>query len=130
MTRFVLGAAVLALMTVTTGCSDPPLRLNTIQVGRSLNEDASIASPTTAFTPKDTIYVSVLTGARGASTIGVRWYFGSQMLSEREKQASFNGPGATEFNLQSAAGFPVGDYSVEVLIDGESVGRRVFTVSN
>ena len=72
--------------------------------------------------------MSALNGSRGDGTIRVRWYFGTQLLSDREKQVSFKGAGATEFNMQSAAGFPPGDYSVEVEVDGRSVGKRNFTV--
>ncbi len=88
-----------------------------------------VASQTTTFAPNETVYVSVLNPEWGDGTIGVKWYFGTQMLSERSKEVSFKGPGATEFNLQSATGFPVGDYSVEVFLDGQSVGRRNFNVA-
>ena len=103
--------------------------METLQLGRSLNEDNSVAEPTTTFKPNETIYVSALNPARGDGTIRVRWYYGSQLLSDREKQVSFKGAGATEFNLQSAGNFPPGDYSVEVDVDGQTVGKRNFTIS-
>ena len=127
MGRFSRGLAALAACVVLAACSQP-LTVGTIQLGRSLNEDSSIASLATTFTPRETVYVSVLNPDRGEGTIGVKWYFGTQLLSEREKRVSFKGAGATEFNLQSAAGFPIGDYSVEVFLDGTSVGRRNFNV--
>ena len=43
-------------------CSGP-LQLANIQIGRSLNQDRSIASITTLFKPSETVYVSVQTGA-------------------------------------------------------------------
>ena len=127
MGRFSRGLAALAACVVLAACSQP-LTVSTIQLGRSLNEDSSVASQTTTFTPRETVYVAVLNPDRGEGTIAVKWYFGTQLLSEREKRVSFKGAGATEFNLQSAAGFPVGDYSVEVFLDGTSVGRRNFNV--
>ena len=56
--------AVLAAMAVAAlaACSGP-LELTNIQVGRSLNQDGSIASITTLFKPSETVYVSVQTGA-------------------------------------------------------------------
>ena len=54
---------------------------------------------------------------------------GQQLLSEREKRVSFQGAGATEFNISSATGFPLGDYSVEVIVNGTSIGTRKFNVS-
>ncbi len=117
----VLAAAMLA------GCSQP-ITVDTIQIGRSLNADQSVASQTTTFGPGETIYVSALNNARGEGTISVRWYMGQQLLSEREKQVKFQGAGATEFNISSASGFPEGAYRVEVLLDGTLVGTRNFDV--
>jgi hypothetical protein len=108
-------------------CSQP-LTVDTIQIGRSLNADQSIASQTTTFKPNETVYVSALNNARGEGTVSVRWYMGTQLLSEREKTVKFQGAGATEFHISSATGFPDGDYSVEVLLDGKSVGKRNFDV--
>lgn len=121
-----LAAAVVAAV-VLTGCSQP-ITIDTIQIGRSLNADQSIASQTTTFKPNETVYVSALNSARGFGTISVRWYMGQQLLSEREKQVKFQGAGATEFNISTAAGFPEGDYRVEVLLNGELVGTRNFNV--
>ena len=122
-----LAAAVLAAV-VLVACSQP-IEVSTIQIGRSLNVDQSVASQTTTFKPNETVYVSALNSARGDGTIQVRWYMGSQLLSEREKRVSFNGAGATEFNISSATGFPIGDYSVEVIVNGTPVGTRKFNVS-
>jgi hypothetical protein len=121
-----LGVAVLAAV-VLVGCSQP-LIVETVQIGRSLNEDQSIAAQATTFKPNETIYVSALNSARGDGTVKVRWYMGTQLLSEREKQVKFQGAGATEFNISSATGFPVGDYRVEVFVDGQPVGTRNFDV--
>jgi TRAP-type C4-dicarboxylate transport system substrate-binding protein len=129
MTRVLSVGLVVAAAALAAGCSEP-LKVETIQIGRALNADQSVAQPTTTFKPNETIYVSALNAGRGQGTIRVRWYYGSQLLSDREKQVSFQGAGATEFNLQSAGNFPPGDYSVEVLVDGQSVGRRNFTVAN
>ena len=30
--------------------------------------------------------------------------------------------------MQNSGGFPAGDYSVEIFLDGQSVGKRVFKV--
>jgi len=128
MVRLSQGLTALAACVALVACSQP-LTVGTIQLGRSLNEDSSVASQTSTFKPQETVYVSVLNPERGEGTLGVKWYFGSQLLSEREKPVAFKGAGATEFNLQSATGFPLGDYSVEVFLNGQSVGRRNFDVA-
>jgi hypothetical protein len=123
----VFRGVVLALAVAITSACSGPLQLTNIQVGRSLNQDGSIASITTLFKPSETVYVSVQTGA-GKGVIGVRWKFGSQVIDEPTKQVDSNGPRSTEFHLQNSGGFPPGDYSVDVLIDGVQVGSRNFKV--
>ena len=118
---------VFAFAVLAAACSDP-LALANIQVGRSLNIDNSIAAPTTTFKPGETVYVSIHTTARGKGTIGVRWKYRDKVIDEPTKQVSTDGAKATEFHLQNSGGFPIGDYSVEVLIDGQVVGSREFNV--
>jgi len=127
MQRVFAAAAVLSVL-VTVACSTGPLEMANIQLGRSLNQDRSIATITTTFRRSDTVYVSIQTKAAGRGTIGVRWKFGSQVIDEPTKQVDYNGPASTEFHLQNSGGFPEGDYSVEVFIDGQSVGTRAFVV--
>lgn len=121
-------AAVIAIAVWSAACSNGPLELANIQIGRSLNQDQSIASITTTFKPSETVYVSVQTKAAGKGTIGVRWKYGSQVIDEPTKQVDVNGPASTEFHLQNSGGFPEGDYSVDILIDGQQVGTRAFKV--
>ena len=85
----------------------------------------SVASITTLFKPSETVYVAVQTGA-GKGVIGVRWKFGDKVVAEPTKPVDYNsGPKSTEFHLQNSGGFPPGDYSVDVLIDGVQVGSGI-----
>ena len=118
--------AVFALA-MTIACSGP-LQLANIQVGRSLNQDRSVGSITTLFKPNETIYVAVQTTAAGKGTVSVKWKFGTQVIDEPSKQVNYDGPASTEFHLQNSGGFPPGDYSVDVYIDGVQVGTRAFKV--
>jgi len=127
-TRFSYLLTGFAFLLVAAGCSNPPLSLANIQVGRSLNPDRSIASITTLFKPAETIYVSVQTLEAGSGTVGVKWMFGTQVIDQPTKQVSYDGPASTEFHMQNSGGFPAGDYSVEVFLDGQPVGKRVFKV--
>jgi hypothetical protein len=119
---------VALLSTVLVSACSGPLTLSDIQLGRSINADNSIASPTTSFKPGDTVYVAIHTTARGKGTIGVRWKYRDRVIDEPTKQVSTDGTDATEFHLQNSGGFPVGDYSVDVFIDGQLVGTRTFKV--
>lgn len=113
---------------VCAACSDAPLALANIQTGRALNPDRSIASITTLFKPNETIYVSVQTTGSAPGQIGVKWMYQGRVIDEPVKPVDYNGPDSTEFHLQNSGGFPEGDYSVEILIDGTTVGTRTFKV--
>ena len=120
----ILAGAVLALV----ACNNEPLQVTAIQLGKSLNPDNSVGTFTTAFKSRDTVYVSVLTGASGAGTLAATWYYGSNKVSEMKKDVSYRGSAATEFRFHNTAGLPPGAYRVEVFLDGKSAGERVFKV--
>ena len=116
------------LCTCIAACESRPLQITAIQLGRSLNPDHSVAEFTTVFTPQNTIYLSVLTRGGGSGTISVRWTYGAKVVGEPQKTVADRDVAATEFALQSAGGFPPGEYSAEVFLDGKSVETRTFRV--
>jgi hypothetical protein len=123
------GAAAVAAVAVMVGCGPTePLTVATIQLGRSLNPDNSVAEHTTTFRRNDTVYVAVLTSAPGRGTIGVKWSYGGQVIDEPQKDVSYRDAAATSFNLVNSGGFPPGNYAVEVFVDGQSAGTRNFNV--
>ena len=125
--NYVLLAAVVMM---TAACSDAPLQLANIQTCLALNTDRSIASITTLFKPNETIYVSVQTTGEAPGTIGVKWMYQGRVIDEPVKQVDYDGPASTEFHLQNSGGFPEGDYSVEIVINGQQVGSRAFKVGS
>jgi len=128
MVRKVLLIAVAAAL--LTGCKpSEPLVVQTIQTGRSLNSDNSVGTHTTRFKPTDTMYVAVLT-SRGSGTIEARWSVSGRVINEAKKDVSTIEPAATAFRFQTADGFRVGDYTVEIFVDGKSVGTRNLRVEN
>jgi hypothetical protein len=128
MIRQLTGLLTLCALVLPVGCSNHPLHVGTIQIGRSVNEDHTVGHFTTTFKPNDTIYVSVHTTDLGSGTITVKWSYNGRLLSERATPVSFKIPSATEFHINNPTGFPPGPYSVEVLLDGAPVGSRSFTV--
>jgi hypothetical protein len=129
MRKFEVGLTVMILFACLAGCgSGQPLRVTTIQLGRSLNPDNTVASFTTVFAPTDTIYLSAFTTGVGSGTLGVRWTYAGQVIGAPEKQIAYRIDAVTEFRLQSAAGFPPGDYIAEVFLNGQSAGTRPFRV--
>ena len=124
----VVRVCVLAAAVFAAACSDEPLQLTNIQTGRALNPDRSMASITTLFKPSETIYVSVQTTGSAPGTIGVKWMYAGRVIDEPTKPVDYTGPASTEFHMQNSGGFPEGDYSVEIFINGEKVGTRAFKV--
>ena len=121
------GLVVSGLAATSCGPSGP-LRVTTIQTGRSLNSDRSVGNHTTRFRPDDTMFVSVLTDGPGSGTIGVRWRYAGRLVSEESKDVSYRDHAATEFHIQNSSGFPNGEYSVEVLVDGKPFATRTLRV--
>jgi hypothetical protein len=116
------------VLLLAPGCAEHPLQVGGIQIGRSLNEDSTIAKVTTVFKPTDTIYVSVHTTDLGSGTITVKWSYGGRLLSESSKSVSYKIAADTEFHMQHPSEFPQGAYTVDVLLDGKPAGSRSFTV--
>ena len=116
-----------AILLVSVGCNSE-LRVGTVQVGRSLNADNTVAHSTTTFKPDETVYVSVHTVGSAPGTLGVRWLYEGRVMGEPTKKISYRGAAATEVHLQNAGGFPPGDYAVEIMLNGQSVETRKFRV--
>ena len=119
-------ALMVALALLATACRpSEPLVITAIQTGKSLNSDNSIATHAATFGPQDkTMYVSVLTGARGSGVITVRWMLGGRAIHEVTREVSYNDQAATDFRFQAADDFPIGDYTIEVILDGKSIETR------
>jgi hypothetical protein len=109
-------------------CSQQPLQLSTIQLGRGLNPDKTVSGFTTRFKPTDTIYAAVLTDGAGSGTVKARWLYAGRVVSEPEQHVNYQGRASTEFHIQNSSGFPPGEYTVELFLDGKAVGSRSFRV--
>jgi len=122
---------ILALAGVIAACgAGEPLRVVQIQLGRSLNSDSTVAGTAFKFKPHDTIYLSVMNAGKGSGTVSVRWTYGSRVIDEPKKQVryAYKDTIATDFRLESASGFPPGEYTAEVFLDGRSAGSKKFRV--
>ncbi|HLG57230.1 MAG TPA: hypothetical protein VI485_17955 [Vicinamibacterales bacterium] len=105
-----------------------PLKVATIQTGRSLNSDNSVGNHTTRFRPQDTMFVAILTDGAGSGTFVARWTYAGRQVSEDVKKVSYGDGAATEFHIKNSSGFPPGEYAVEILLDGKSIGSRTLRV--
>jgi hypothetical protein len=122
--------ALLAVVAMSASACGPnePLHVATVQLGRSLNSDNSVGTLATRFKPDDTIYVAVLTDRPGKGTIKARWSYRGSPVSEEEKSVSYNDAAATEFHIHYPGNAPLGDYRVEVEVDGMPAATREFKI--
>ena len=117
---------VLAIALLCAACGpSEPLNVVGMQTGKSLNSDHSVGIHAASFHPNDTMYVSVLSAGRGAGTITVTWTFGGRVIQTLKKKVSYNaGQAATDFRFEAADEFPIGDYTIEVSVDGKTIETR------
>ena len=107
-----------------------------ITLGKAIDPDNTIVSPTEAFEKTDTIYVSVNTGSStgtpNAGTLTAKWSYRTgeaiTPLYEESRKLTATGPTISEFHLKNPQGLAAGGYQVELLLDDRPVGVRTFTV--
>jgi hypothetical protein len=106
------------------------LQVTDVSLGRSLGANKSVANSTTTFATRDTIYASVHTnGSASNANLTARWtYQDGQVVNERTETISPNGDAYTEFHISKPSGWPAGNYTLHVLLNGQEVQKKDFTV--
>src|SRR3982751_5223818 len=80
--------AIILLSCLAACGSRQSLIVTTIQLGRALNSDNTVAGFTTVFAPTDSVYLSVLTNGAGSGTFSVRWMYGEGVFERPRKQGA------------------------------------------
>jgi len=108
----------------------PGARISAIDLGNALGSDGRVSTPTSVFTPTDTIYASVLTeGQQPGATLSARWsYQDGQVVSENRETLGSSGRVNTEFHIAKPDGWPAGRYRLEIALNGQPAGSRDFEV--
>jgi hypothetical protein len=106
------------------------VKITELTTGKSVGADKKVQTPTDTFAPGDTIFVSVATdGSAPAAILRAHWtYQGGQVVKEDSRSISPTGPANTEFSIQKPGGWPKGNYTVEVSVDGGTPTTKTFTV--
>ena len=118
--------------TTTTVPAPPaaaPLAVTSVNLGKSLGPDKRVTSETTTFGTRDTIYASVATSGNAGGTLAARWTFqDGQVVDETTQTVGASGPAVTEFHVSKPSGWPVGNYKVEVMLNGAAAQSKEFRV--
>jgi hypothetical protein len=106
----------------------------TIDVGKRVGADKRVAETTSTFTSRDTMYVSVVTeNAPTGAMLTAKWTFEDGQVVDSLSQAvatpATGTQSITEFHVTKPSGWPAGRYTVEVWLDGRSLGTREVTVT-
>lgn len=109
-----------------------PVSVKAVTLGNQLAEGKKIAAPLATFGPKDTIYAVVETAGTGKASLKAVWTYKkgdkTATVSDTSQDIDATGPANTEFNIKKPDGWPVGDYQVEIFLNGASAGVQKFTV--
>jgi hypothetical protein len=111
-----------------------PAMVSMIETGKHIDANKRVTDTTSTFAPNDTVYVSVQTNNATATTMlkaVVTFQDGQVVDSTTQTVATAvtaGTPSVTEFHLSKPGGWPVGDYTIEVWLDGQSAGTRTISV--
>ena len=101
-----------------------------VQLGKKVDANKQVADQADTFAPKDTVFASVhTTGTASNAQLVARWAFqDGQVVSERTETLSPSGDAHTEFHIAKPSGWPAGKYTLHVLLNGQEVQTKDFTV--
>jgi hypothetical protein len=115
----------------TAPMATPPatsLIVSSVDLGNAVGADHKVTKPGTTFAKTDTIHASVATGGSKASTVTARWTYQDGQVVHTEDKSVPAGTQVTDFSISKPDGWPAGDYTLEVLVDGNVAQTKDFSV--
>ena len=111
------------------------IEITDAQLAAQVGENLLPIVPTKLFKPADTIFLSVSTNATAdvvPGSLGVAWRyeFGDEQMAVHSegKEIDFSGLGVTLFQVSKPDGWPEGNYSVEIFLNGKTDRKLQFKV--
>lgn len=101
--------------------------VTTIDLGNAVGEDMRVTAPLATFATDDTIHASIATSGNGG-TVSTRWTFQDGQVVHSEDKTVAAGDQVTDFMISNPEPWPTGSYTLDVMVDGEVVQTREFTV--
>lgn len=126
----VVPAPAPAPVTAPPAPAPAPVAVSSVDLGSAVGPDQKVTTATTTFAPKDMIYAVVsTTGTAPSAVLNAKFtYQDGQTVNESSQTIAPNGSAVTAFHISKPDGWPVGDYKVEILLDGTSAASKDFSV--
>jgi uncharacterized protein YecT (DUF1311 family) len=108
----------------------PPFAVSSVELGAAIDAGQEITQPKSVFAPSDSIYAAIAsTGAASHVTLAARWsYQDGQIVNASSQEIAPTGPAVTTFHISKPDGWPVGEYTVEVLVNDVVAVRQHYAV--
>lgn len=106
------------------------VRVDDLRLGNAVGADKWVTTEADDFKPTETIYLSVrTTGSAPSATLQAKWTFqDGQVVKDDSQTIAPNGTTNTAFYVSRPSGWPVGNYTVSVMLNGQSAGSKDFEV--
>jgi hypothetical protein len=120
---------VVATDTAKAATANAALNVADVTLGRQVDSAKKVTNATDTFAPHDEIYASVHTTGAASGSLAARWTFqDGQVVDERTETITGKGDDYTEFHISKPSGWPVGKYTLHVMLSGNEVQTKDFTV--
>ncbi len=111
----------------------PTVSVTGIVLGKAIGSDKKITSETSSFNKTDpTFYATVATKGDGMATVKASWTYVSGakpvIVAENSETVTIKGEASTLYEITRPSGWTPGDYQLEILLGGVSVGTKKFSV--
>jgi hypothetical protein len=119
---------------VSTAQPPPPdlgdFKLVSVLLGTSLDAERIVLGDADTFAPQDKIHASVLsTGAHDGLRLSAKWLApDGSVVAQTEQPLAPTTATATTFSIANPAGWPAGEYQLQVAVNGSTLQTRTFKV--
>jgi hypothetical protein len=118
--------------TTTTTETSSTVHVNGVNLGRTLTSDRRVITTDGTFSTTDTIYGAVdLAGPAPASQVTARWIGsdGAVVAETTQPVQASDAESVTQFQFAPPAGLAPGTYTMDIVVDGQVVSTKQFTVA-
>jgi hypothetical protein len=111
-----------------------PAAVTMVSTGRHLGANNHVSDSTSTFGVHDTMYVAVTsTNTPNGATMTAKFTFQTGQVVDSLTQSvaktdATNTTTVTEFHVTKATPWPVGKYTVDLMLDGKNVGTKALNV--